>query len=99
MDISGGGGEKGIEEGNIRVYYAAGHGGLYIFVCSSLELVVVFTSKVYGNQLSVARPQVAMVDYIIPSIISLPLSKKDSVLTPPMRSDFIGTYECKYLRV
>lgn len=92
-------GEKGIEDDKIRLYYAVGHGGQYIFVCPSLDLVAVFTSKVSGNPLGVARPQVAMLDYIIPSIISLPPSKINNVLASTMRSDFIGTYECKNLRV
>jgi CubicO group peptidase (beta-lactamase class C family) len=92
-------GEKAIGNRTIGVFYAAGHGGQYIFVCPSLDLVAVFTSKVYGNPLGVARPQVMMVDYIIPAMLSLSASQKKIESEPKLKSEYTGEYESKLLRV
>jgi CubicO group peptidase (beta-lactamase class C family) len=92
-------GEKDFGNRTIEVFYAAGHGGQYIFVCPSLDLVAVFTSKVYGNPLGVARPQVMMVDYIIPAMLSLSPSQKTIETEPKLKSEYTGEYECKVLRV
>jgi len=92
-------GEKTIGNRTISVFYAAGHGGQYIFVCPSLELVAVFTSKVYGNPLGVARPQIMMADHIIPAIISISPSQKNVESEPKLKSEYTGTYESKPLRV
>ena len=92
-------GEKVIGNRTIGVFYAAGHGGQYIFVCPSLDLVAVFTSKVYGNPLGVARPQVMMADHIIPAIVSLSTSQKNIEPEPKLKSEYTGEYESKLLRV
>lgn len=92
-------GEKAIGNRTIGVFYAAGHGGQYIFVCPSLDLVAVFTSKVYGNPLGVARPQVMMADHIIPAIVSLSTSQKNIEPEPKLKSEYTGEYESKLLRV
>ena len=92
-------GEKAIGKRTIGVFYAAGHGGQYIFVCPSLDLVAVFTSKVYGNPLGVARPQVMMADHIIPAIVSLSTSQKNIEPEPKLKSEYTGEYESKLLRV
>ena len=92
-------GEKDFGNRTIGVFYAAGHGGQYIFVCPSLDLVAVFTSKVYGNPLGVARPQVMMVDYILPAMLSLSSSPKKNDSGPKLKSEYTGEYESKVLRV
>lgn len=92
-------GEKAIGNRTIGVFYAAGHGGQYIFVCPSLDLVAVFTSKVYGNPLGVARPQVMVADHIIPAIVSLSTSQKNIEPEPKLKSEYTGEYESKLLRV
>ena len=92
-------GEKTTGNRTISVFYAAGHGGQYIFVCPSLDLVAVFTSKVYGNPLGVARPQIMMADHIIPAIISISPSQKNVESEPQLKSEYTGTYESKPLRV
>ena len=92
-------GEKAIGNRTIGVFYASGHGGQYIFVCPSLDLVAVFTSKVYGNPLGVARPQVMMADHIIPAIVSLSTSQKNIEPEPKLKSEYTGEYESKLLRV
>jgi hypothetical protein len=92
-------GEKAIGNRTIGVFYAAGRGGQYIFVCPSLDLVAVFTSKVYGNPLGVVRPQVMMADHIIQATLSLSPSQKTIESEPKLKSEYIGEYESKLLRV
>ena len=92
-------GEKAFGNRTIGVFYAAGHGGQYIFVCPSLDLVAVFTSKVHGNPLGVARPQVMMADHIIPAILSLSPPQKNIEAEPILKSEYTGEYESKLLRV
>jgi CubicO group peptidase (beta-lactamase class C family) len=92
-------GEKTIGNRSIGVFYAAGHGGQYIFVCPCLDLVAVFTSKVHGNPLDVARPQIMMVDHIIPAILSLSPSQKNIESEPKLKSEYAGEHESKLLRV
>jgi len=92
-------GEKDFGNRTIGVFYAAGHGGQYIFTCPSLDLVAVFTSKVYGNPLGVVRPQVMMVDYILPAMLSLSPSPKKIESEPKLKSEYTGEYESKLLRV
>lgn len=92
-------GEKVIGTKSIKVFYAAGHGGQYIFVCPSMDLVAVFTSKVYGNPLGVVRPQVMMVDHIIPAVLSQASSKKTVALNYELKGEYIGEYECRIPRV
>ena len=92
-------GEIVIGKRTLGVFYAAGHGGQYIFICPSLDLVAVFTSKVDGNPLGVVRPQVMMADHIIPAIVlpSPPQRNIESKSIP--KSEYTGEYECKPLRV
>ena len=92
-------GEKSTGNRSIGVFYAAGHGGQYIFVCPSLDLVAVFTSKVYGNPLGVARPQVIMADHIIPAILSVSPSQKKLESELRLKNEYTGEYESKLLRV
>ena len=92
-------GEKAIGNRIIGVFYAAGRGGQYIFICPSLDLVAVFTSKVFGNPLGVARPQVMMAEHIIPATLSLSPSQKNIESEAKLKSEYIGEYESKLLRV
>jgi CubicO group peptidase (beta-lactamase class C family) len=92
-------GEKAFGNRTIGVFYAAGRGGQYIFVCPSLDLVAVFTSKVYGNPLGVARPQVMMTDHIIPAMLSPSLSQKNIESEPKLKSEYTGEYAFNLLRV
>lgn len=92
-------GEKTIGNRTISVFYAAGHGGQYIFVCPSLDLVAIFTSKVYGNPLGVARPQIMMADHIIPANLSPLPSKNKLESEPKLKNEYTGEYESKTLRV
>jgi CubicO group peptidase (beta-lactamase class C family) len=92
-------GEKDLGKTTLGVFYAAGHGGQYIFVSPSLDLLAVFTSKVYRNPLGVARPQVMMADHIIPAIVSLTPRQRNGESEPILKSEYIGEYECKLLRI
>jgi CubicO group peptidase (beta-lactamase class C family) len=92
-------GERVFGNRTVGVYYAAGRGGQYIFVCPSLDLVAVFTSKVYSNLSGVVQPQVMMTDYIIPAMLSLSPSQKKISSEPKLKSEYTGEYESKLLRI
>ena len=92
-------GQKATKDGTIDLFYAAGHGGQYIFCCPSLNLVAVFTSKVYGNPLGVVRPQVIMAEHIIPASVPISAPEKTVVLEPQTTDEFTGMYECSVPRI
>ncbi len=62
----------------IRLFFAAGRGGQYIFVCPELDLVTVFTSKTDNDSMGEFRPQIVMAQSIIPA--ALPASPPRSVI-------------------
>ena len=63
-------GNEVINGHNIDAYYAAGHGGQYIFIVPKLDLVAAFTSKVNDNPLGMYRLQAIMINSIIPAMLS-----------------------------
>jgi CubicO group peptidase (beta-lactamase class C family) len=92
-------GKKAFGNKTIGVFYAAGRGGQYIFICPSLHFVAVFTSKVYYNPFGPLRPQVMMTDFIIPAMLLLSPSPANTELEPKFRSEYTGEYESKLLRL
>jgi len=85
-------GKSDINEGVVETFYAAGHGGQYIFVCPALDCVTVITSKWIGNPLGELRPQMLLVNYILPAM--LPPAAPD-VIKPEsgMLKKYAGEYE------
>ena len=76
----------------VETFYAAGHGGQYIFVCPALNCVAVITSKWIGNPLGEARPQMLLVNYILPAMI--PPTSPEVISPAPSELDkFAGEYE------
>ncbi len=53
----------------IDLFYAAGRGGQYIFVCPELDLVAVFTSQALANPMGEFPPQIIMTQAIIPALL------------------------------
>ena len=93
-------GEKSFSDRKIEVFYAAGHGGQYIFVCPALDLVTVFTSQVHGNPLGVVRPQVIMVEHVLPAMVPLP----ETTILPgetnvASLAGYVGEYENDLLEI
>lgn len=87
-------GEKVVKDGTIDLFYAAGHGGQYIFCCPSLDLVAVFTSKVDSNPLGVVRPQIIMTEHIIPALVPVSIPEKSMVPEHQITDEYTGRYEC-----
>jgi CubicO group peptidase (beta-lactamase class C family) len=86
-------GKTNINNQVIEVYYAAGMGGQYIFVCPSLNLVAVITSSTIGNPLGELRPQVMMTDYILPAMLPPAPSRKTIKLDPKTVDRYVGKYK------
>jgi CubicO group peptidase (beta-lactamase class C family) len=77
----------------IKVYYAAGMGGQYIFVCPPLNLVTVVTSSAIDDPLDELRPQIMMTDYILPAILPPAPSRKTIKLDPKTIDRYVGKYQ------
>ncbi|MBT8368929.1 MAG: serine hydrolase, partial [Deltaproteobacteria bacterium] len=76
----------------IEAFYAAGHGGQYIFVCPALDFVTVVTSKWIGNPFGEFRPQMLLVNYILPAM--LPSAPPQVIKPEPSRLEkYAGEYE------
>ena len=84
-----------IKNKKIEIYYAAGKGGQYIFNCPALDLVVVFTSKRLNNVLGEFRPQITMVKYIFPALLSLSSPRRSVKLDSKVLEAAVGDYESK----
>jgi CubicO group peptidase (beta-lactamase class C family) len=62
-------GKSKFNERVVETFFAAGHGGQYIFVCPALDCVTVVTSKWIGNSLGEFRPQMLLVNHILPAML------------------------------
>ena len=85
-------GKSNVHEKVIETFYAAGHGGQYIFVCPALDCVAVVTSKWLGNSLGEIRPQMLLVNYILPSMVPAPPLEAIQ-LKPEALEKYTGEYE------
>ena len=86
-------GKTNINNQVYELYYAAGVGGQYIFVCPSLNLVAVITSSTIGNPLGELRPQAMMTDYILPAMLPPAPSPKTIKLDPETVDRYVGKYK------
>jgi len=84
-------GKTNIQNAKIDMFYAAGHGGQFIFVCPSLDCVAIITSKWIGNPFGEFRPQMMLVNYILPAL--LPTSSATALTPDPVD---LETYEGQY---
>jgi len=84
-----------INNKNIETFYAAGKGGQYIFVCPALDLVSVFTSKYIDNPNGEFPPQIIMVNYIIPAMLSASPPRRTVKLDSEILEKYLGDYEFK----
>ncbi|MEJ2164494.1 MAG: serine hydrolase [Desulfobacterales bacterium] len=76
----------------VETFYAAGHGGQYIFVCPALDCVAVVTSKWIGNSLGEFRPQMMLVNYILPAMF--PSASPEAIKPEPATLErYAGEYE------
>lgn len=75
----------------IEMFFAAGHGGQYIFVFPSLELIAVFTSKLY-NPLGELRPLGMLKTYILPACMPTAPPVQTSKIDPVVLDNYVGKY-------
>ena len=76
----------------IEMFFAAGHGGQFIFVFPSLELIAVFTSKRLDNPLGELRPLGMLKNYIIPSCLPTAPPVHMSKIDPVVLDNYVGKY-------
>ena len=85
-------GKSIINEQVVETFYAAGHGGQYIFVSPSLDCVTVVTSKWIGNPFGEFRPQMLLVNFILPAMLP-PASREVIKLEPSTLEKYAGEYD------
>jgi len=89
-------GKTTINNQTIRVLFASGHGGQKIFIIPKLDLVVVFTSKVF-NPKGHSGPEGFLLRYVIPSIMPSISPRKIIKLPPEILDKLVGKYKAKEL--
>jgi CubicO group peptidase (beta-lactamase class C family) len=88
-----------ISNQKIDTYWASGHGGQAIYVFPSLDLVAVFTSKVWDNSLGTFRPSGILKHYIIPAMLPPSPPRKTIKLGQKALDRYIGKYKLKFSNV
>ena len=83
----------------IEIFYAAGKGGQYIFVCPSLDLVTVITSKAGDHEMAEFKPQLIMKNYIIPAMLPPSPPRKTIKLDLKAIEKIVGDYEFRKLKI
>ena len=87
-------GKTKINNQSIKVLFASGHGGQKIFIIPELDLVAVFTSRVFNSK-GHSGPEGFLLKYIIPSIMPSISPKKAIELSPDILDKLTGKYEAK----
>ena len=85
-------GQAAIGTKELDVFYAAGRGGQYIFVCPALDLVVAITSKWDNDSMGETRPQIIMTQSILPAMLPVPGPHKAKPNHPAMANHLLGDY-------
>jgi len=80
----------------VEVLFASGHGGQKIFIIPTLDLVVVFTSKVFNSK-GHSGPERFLLKYIIPAMMPPVSHRKTLKLSPEVLDKFVGKYRAKEL--
>lgn len=79
-------------EKKVDLFYAAGKGGQYIFVCPELDLVVVMTSTLRDNPMGEFRPQLIMTNYVVPAVLHEIPHSSIITLDPADKEKYVGDY-------
>jgi CubicO group peptidase (beta-lactamase class C family) len=82
----------------IEVLFASGHGGQKIFIIPKLDLVAVFTSRVFNPE-GHSGPEGFLIKYIIPAVLPPGPPKKTIILAPGILDQIEGQYRSNELGV
>ena len=82
----------------IEVLFASGHGGQKIFIIPQLDLVAVFTSRVF-NPKGHSGPEGFLLEYIIPAMMPPEAEKETVTLAPKLLDHYTGKYRSSVLGV
>jgi len=85
-------GEAVVNNQVIETYFASGTGGQYIFIFPTLDLVVVFTSKIFDNSFGHQRPQAILINYILPAMLPPAPPRKTIELDSTLLDKYVGDY-------
>jgi CubicO group peptidase (beta-lactamase class C family) len=89
-----------IRNRSIETFYGAGRGGQHIFVVPALDTIAVFTSEPYDNSPDGDfRPQVMMVNYLVPAILHSNPIPRSAELTQEHLDACVGKYRLKRLGI
>jgi CubicO group peptidase (beta-lactamase class C family) len=87
-------GKAFIDDQTIEIRYASGHGGQKIFIIPHLDLVAVFTSKVF-NPTGHSGPERMLIKYILPAMIPAGATRKFVKLDSGYMDNLTGKYKIK----
>ena len=78
---------------SVEAYWASGMGGQKIYIFPKHDLVVVFTSKVYDNDLGHDLNSAMLANHIIPAVLPPAATRKPYTLSPQAAKEIIGDYK------
>ena len=83
----------------IEAFWASGTGGQKIYVFPKLDLVVVFTSKIFGNDSGHGRNESLLANFIIPAVVSPEYKRKVIKLDNSVLDTYVGEYKINHEKV
>jgi hypothetical protein len=83
----------------IEAFWASGTGGQKIYVFPKLDLIVVFTSKIFGNNSGHDRNESLLANFIIPAAVSPGYQPKVIALDNTVLDTYAGEYKINHEKV
>jgi CubicO group peptidase (beta-lactamase class C family) len=83
----------------IEAFWASGTGGQKIYVFPKLDLVVVFTSKIFGNDSGHGRNESLLANFIIPAVVSPEYKRKVIKIDNTVLDTYVGEYKINHEKV
>jgi len=83
----------------IEAFWASGTGGQKIYVFPKLDLVVVFTSKIFDNKSGHARNESLLANFVIPAVVAPEYKRKVIKLDNTELDTYVGEYKINHEKV
>jgi hypothetical protein len=83
----------------IEAFWASGTGGQKIYVFPKLDLIAVFTSKIFGNNSGHDRNESLLANFIIPAVVSPEYKRKVIKLDNTVLDTYVGEYKINHEKV